>query len=312
MNNNKVKVKKGITLIEVIISVALLSILIIPLATMVLTSLKNKEEALDIQKATYIGQKIIEELKLYDVITLEGDSNNKYFNLLDALDSDKEIKEVSGSELKSFTGNFKRNIFGNKKDNPLEELFDVEVTINKNEDFKNDLNYIDENSTAYKFIFKNNFIYYDEFKSNDTNNATNFVSQNNIVEIEINNNKLTLNSGSESKYIEKINSNENNIIINLEESYTKLTNLEIKNLLKKDLEEGNNISYPVQILIIKEKSSSNNILNIISSEGDILVKEINLDDNLGLKDTYNYEVIVKNEKGKELFKSQSSSRFIIK
>ena len=42
MKNNKAKVKKGITLIEVIISVALLSILIIPLSTIVITSLKNK------------------------------------------------------------------------------------------------------------------------------------------------------------------------------------------------------------------------------------------------------------------------------
>ena len=103
----KNKAKKGITLIEVIISVTLLSILIIPLSTIVIKSLNNKEEASDRQKATYIGQKILEELKAYDVITLKEDSNTKYFNLLDGLDSDKEIKGVENTELKKLKENLK-------------------------------------------------------------------------------------------------------------------------------------------------------------------------------------------------------------
>ena len=41
-------------------------------------------------------------------------------------------------------------------------------------------------------------------------------------------------------------------------------------------------------------------------------KEINLDDNLDLNDTYNYEITVKDENNKDLFKAKSSSKIIIK
>ncbi len=73
MKNNKVKAKKGMTLIEVIISVALLSILIVPLLGLVMSSLKNNISAEYRQKASYIGQKVLEELKAYDKITLKND-----------------------------------------------------------------------------------------------------------------------------------------------------------------------------------------------------------------------------------------------
>ena len=72
-----------------------------------------------------------------------------------------------------------------------------------------------------------------------------------------------------------------------------------------------NINEALEIILIKNRAENNSI-NIIASEGDILVKEINLDDNLDLNDTYNYEIIVKDENNKELFKAKSSSKLIIK
>ena len=313
MKNNKAKVKKGITLIEVIISVALLSILIIPLSTMVITSLKNKEESSDRQKATYIGQKILEELKAYDVIYLKEDDNIKYFNLLDGLDSDREIREVSNNELKKFTGEFKRNIFGNQKDNPYEKLFNVEVNINKNEDFKNDLNYIDKTLAGYMLTFNENSIYYEFIKDqNDEKNKipTSFIASNNIVDIEINKNILTLDNGTTKKDIPKELDKSNILIINLEDSYNKSTNINISNLQEK-ISEEKSINEALEIILIKNRAENNSI-NIIASEGDILVKEINLDDNLDLNDTYNYEIIVKDENNKEIFKAKLSSKLIIK
>lgn len=313
MKNNKAKVKKGITLIDVIISVALLSILIIPLSTMVITSLKNKEESSDRQKATYIGQKILEELKAYDVIYLKEDDNIKYFNLLDGLDSDREIREVSNNELKKFTGEFKRNIFGNQKDNPYEKLFNVEVNINKNEDFKNDLNYIDKTLAGYMLTFNENSIYYEFIKDqNDEKNKipTSFIASNNIVDIEINKNILTLDNGTTKKDIPKELDKSNILIINLEDSYNKSTNINISNLQEK-ISEEKSINEALEIILIKNRAENNSI-NIIASEGDILVKEINLDDNLDLNDTYNYEIIVKDENNKEIFKAKLSSKLIIK
>ena len=313
MKNNKAKVKKGITLIEVIISVALLSILIIPLSTMVITSLKNKEESSDRQKATYIGQKILEELKAYDVIYLKEDDNIKYFNLLDGLDSDREIREVSNNKLNEFTGEFKRNIFGNQKDDPSEKLFNIEVNINKNDEFKNDLNYIDKTLAGYMLTFNENSIYYEFIKDqNDEKNKipTSFIASNNIVDIEINKNILTLDNGTTKKDIPKELDKSNILIINLEDSYNKSTNINISNLQEK-ISEEKSINEALEIILIKNRAENNSI-NIIASEGDILVKEINLDDNLDLNDTYNYEIIVKDENNKEIFKAKLSSKLIIK
>lgn len=298
----KNKAKKGITLIEVIISVTLLSILIIPLSTIVIKSLNNKEEASDRQKATYIGQKILEELKAYDVITLKEDSNTKYFNLLDGLDSDKEIKEVENTDLKNFKGEFKRNIFGNEKDNPSEKLFNVEVSINKNEDFISDFNYIDKNLVGYKLILKDELIYYGFKNESNDNTQQNIKRSKEKIKIDIRNNNFILSSDEESKDISEISDKKyNTLIINLEDSYNQLTNIEVINSKESDL---------LEIILIKNKAENNSI-NIISSEGNILIKEINLDDRLDLKDTYNYEVTVKNENNKELFKSKSSSKFTI-
>ena len=79
MKNNKLKAKKGMTLIEVIISVALLSILIVPLSGLVMSSLENNISAEYRQKASYIGQKVLEELKAYDKITLKNDFTPLFF-----------------------------------------------------------------------------------------------------------------------------------------------------------------------------------------------------------------------------------------
>ncbi|WP_352416857.1 type IV pilus modification PilV family protein, partial [Clostridium tertium] len=95
MKNNKVKAKKGMTLIEVIISVALLSILIVPLSGLVMSSLKNNISAEYRQKASYIGQKVLEELKAYDKITLKNDAGKKYFELLDGDEIIQDLKEDS-------------------------------------------------------------------------------------------------------------------------------------------------------------------------------------------------------------------------
>ena len=85
MKINKKKVKKGMTLVEVIISVTLLSILIIPLSTLVLSGFRNSKEGENKQKAVYVGQKVLEKLKAYDKINLKENTiaspSYKYFEL---------------------------------------------------------------------------------------------------------------------------------------------------------------------------------------------------------------------------------------
>ena len=105
MKNNKIKAKKGMTLVEVIISVTLLSILIVPLSGIVISSLKNSKDGENKQKASYIGQKVIEELKAYDNLVLKTEGSEKYFELLDG----DKIRENIAED--GFIGSFERTIF---------------------------------------------------------------------------------------------------------------------------------------------------------------------------------------------------------
>lgn len=118
--NNTSRRKKGITLIEAIISVALLSILIVPIGGMVVNSVKTNNNAQIKQNAAYIGQKALEELKVYDNIKLKDFSGNKGFKMLDG---QIIYKQPDGS----YRGDFINS--------ELDKSFNVEVKITKNSDF---------------------------------------------------------------------------------------------------------------------------------------------------------------------------------
>ncbi len=112
--------KKGITLIEAIISVALLSILIVPIGGMIINSFKTNKNAQIKQNASYIGQKALEELKIYDNIKLKDFSGNKGFKMLDG---QIIYKQPDGSYRGEFTNS------------ELDKSFNVEVNIKKNSNF---------------------------------------------------------------------------------------------------------------------------------------------------------------------------------
>jgi len=68
------RIKRGFTLVEVVISVAILVALLIPIATITVTTIKTSASAEDKQKATIIGQQLLEELKANDDILLTSDT----------------------------------------------------------------------------------------------------------------------------------------------------------------------------------------------------------------------------------------------
>lgn len=85
----KVNKRKGITLIEVIISVALIAILLIPLTNLVMTSIKRNKSAENKQEATNLGQKVVEELKAQDSIQLhdfDSSTNKGKYTTLDGFE----------------------------------------------------------------------------------------------------------------------------------------------------------------------------------------------------------------------------------
>lgn len=57
------KTKRGISLIEIVISIAILAIISIPISGMILTSVKTNKNSEDKQKAALLGQQILEEIR---------------------------------------------------------------------------------------------------------------------------------------------------------------------------------------------------------------------------------------------------------
>lgn len=291
MKNNKVKAKKGMTLIEVIISVALLSILMVPISSLVMSSLKNNIDAEDMQKASYIGQKVLEELKAYDEIKLEGESNEKYFNLLDGDSIVKKDEE--------FLGSFDRNIYGNPSNGKDKDTYRVEVKLEKDANFQyENINNLDKNSsTSFKLNFTN------DNNIKDPSGISYSISNKLIMELDKDSNILVVFNENESTpvvTVGKTNTN-NNIVLYIEENFSKDVNIEFKNKTEKT----------VEIHMIKEKNNSSKI-KIYSSSGDVILYEENAVEENKIGDMYNYTVTVKDKKNKTLFQGSSSNNVNIK
>lgn len=76
----KVKAKRGFSLIEIIISVALLAILLIPISNVVIGTTKKNKDAEIKNKVTTEAQKVLEELNSYDTIAFDSSDNFTMLN----------------------------------------------------------------------------------------------------------------------------------------------------------------------------------------------------------------------------------------
>jgi Tfp pilus assembly protein PilV len=90
------KTKKGITILEAVISVAILSIIIVPLSMMVVTSVKTNKNGQDKQQAIAIAQRITEDLKIHNVSAAPA---SNVINLLDGSIFLNKITPDSGYNL---------------------------------------------------------------------------------------------------------------------------------------------------------------------------------------------------------------------
>lgn len=300
MKNNKVKAKKGMTLIEVIISVALLSILIVPLSGLVMSSLKNNISAEYRQKASYIGQKVLEELKAYDKITLKNDAGKKYFELLDGDEIIQDLKEDSTGN--TFKGSFDRTIYGGASESAGKDdnLYNVEVKLEKDLNFQyENVNNLDKNNNA-AFILNflrdssnNNII---KIKDNSDNSYA--ISNELIMELDKNSNNLIVYKKNESTplvTVNKTNVDNNTIVLYIKEGFSQNINIEFKN----------NTEETVEIHLI---SGDNNYskFKIYSSIGDVILYEEKQIEENPVADMYNYKVKVKDRENNILFEGSSS------
>lgn len=263
---------KGITLIEVIISVALLSILIIPVSGMVMTSLKTNKKSEYKQKSAYIGQKILEEIKVYNDIKLQSNSS---FQLLDGEFINKYIE---ADKKYDFIGDFTR------------DGYKINVTLKKDNIFK----YEDSNNNKINII-NSDF----DFKINLLNAPLQEVSDNDVIlpinvsrklvlkvdgtsSIEISlldKDKVTeLLSGSKSNEVKR------KILLYLDSSFKNqtITEIEVEN------ESNNEIE-----IYVKRNEESTGKLNIKSTKGKVKIYNNIVDvQNRNIGDLYNIEVTV--------------------
>lgn len=93
---SRYKKKRGFTLVEVIISLAIISIMIIPAMNMIVNSTRNIQKAKQREQAELIGKEVIEEIKAIDLSGLAAPSSTK--TLSSGVTLNKETDSITGSE----------------------------------------------------------------------------------------------------------------------------------------------------------------------------------------------------------------------
>ncbi|MGL4761758.1 MAG: prepilin-type N-terminal cleavage/methylation domain-containing protein [Sarcina sp.] len=114
------KVKKGMTLLEIVVALAIIAIMIIPLMNSLLTAVRANKKGEEVQDAKLLGQQVIENLRVQDIIkegtiaqvgfnselgSIEQESFEiKLGNLIEATDTSKGYFPVSTlTEVDGFT-----------------------------------------------------------------------------------------------------------------------------------------------------------------------------------------------------------------
>lgn len=272
--------KKGMTLIEAIISVALLSVLIIPISGLVMTSINTNKRAEIKQEATYIGQKLLEEMKVYDEIILEV---TKEFQLLNG----QKITKVGESD--NFVGKF------------IVDKYDVELSLNKDN----------------QFVYDNNIVS-NEINTNEMDVVVEFVSNNTIKYNNVNyviSDKLTIRTpNNDTDELEVING-DGTVIFKVTKASERKNKIlfVINNDFKGDvnIDFHNERDEEVSIYVKKNSAVTGN-LNINAFRGKIRIyNNINNEDKNKIGNLYNINVVVKN-KGNELFKGEVLQNILIK
>lgn len=131
--------KRGLTLIEVIISVALLAILSVPIFTMINTNVKISQKTELSQQATITGQKILEYLGSVNEIQLGDESVLSSLGVKASFEKALDSEEVIGSAITQ--NNFKLEI---KMKNMIQHLDQEQVGITSNDLMANPLFVISE------------------------------------------------------------------------------------------------------------------------------------------------------------------------
>lgn len=332
MGEKKIK-RKGYTLLEVILSVALIALLLIPISNMIMTAMKSSKRADIRQDGAVVGQQVLEELKTYDNLDL---ATNTPINLLDGTSFNKILASTTATQT-VYSGSMKDG----------KQTYEVNVLVEKDNNFNG---YMAATTTAsnkpdtdYSCILN--------LKTDGTQNKAYF----NGASIEAN----IPYAGNETKLLLYVRRTGNNLTLKLYD-YTSgnaveatplcettvndydATNGTTKNLVKIAIDESftgrNNGRNPGLIPIIVDSNSAELVLDIvkekdakgkISVTSSLPISNINFDGNpqqaststvtikqniqkqstediTAIGDLYKITVVVK-DKGEEIFRSQVSN-----
>ncbi|MBU3133632.1 type II secretion system GspH family protein [Clostridium gasigenes] len=285
---NKYTRKKGMTLIEAIISVALFSILIIPISGLVMTAMKTSEKAEAKQEASYIGQGILEEMNIYDEITIK----------------DGKFKFLDGGEIYEDSKNLYKD-----KGNIIRDGFNAEVTLNKDSNFEYKLSSdadSDDSKMDYILTLSKNVI------SGKTEvkcgNKIEEMPNDSILKID-ESGRMTLNDNTPNKIVvEKPKVSNNKISIYLDKTFSnKEINIDVEN-------EKKNVTGNKEVLEVYIKSSKDvtDKLNVTGTKGKVKVYENIVDIPRGeMGDLYNIQVDVK-KNSDVLFTGKTTKNIVFK
>lgn len=291
------KMKKGMTLIEAIISVALLSLLIIPISGMILNSTRTNRKAEIKQNAAYLGQQVLEEIGTYDYVTLNNDGGTVFFQLLDG---DKIEKQADGSyEGEILSGN-------------LPSDYEVKVLLEKYAGLKyEDKNTLDKyDSVPWRFDFTGN-----TFKVLSPTSFGNYGER--MQSVVINNKPLIINIDSSSN-IEMVNlttpTGRAELTKNGGDDSKILLYLTDTNLVTNypDIEIRNKGSNNVNVYVVKKNSDNKIKVSSIGSKV-LLYDNILATEENKVGELYNIKVTVLDKStGDEIFNGHTTSNIVFK
>lgn len=165
--NKKYKVKKGITLLEVLISLAIFAIVATPIATMVIKTVTINQAAENKQKAMIAAQKVMEEVKAVpeeEIINLVTYSSKLDLSIVKD-EGKKDSFSISGKKdgylIEGQVTPVEEYLFNDEKNPQVPLKFDVEISITGGQGFydtkvKYKDNYFTESITTKTIDIVNN------------------------------------------------------------------------------------------------------------------------------------------------------------
>ncbi|PRR81456.1 type IV pilus modification PilV family protein [Clostridium vincentii] len=290
------KKAKGVTLIEVIMSVALIAILIVPLSNVVLAAFQTNKNGEIKQKASFVGQKVLEEMEAYDELKLEDDGTNKYFELLDGDITKAEDNITKDTAVANkYNGSISRNYLGKK--------FTVDVIMERDTNFNYDSSSQNTDNVydlSYKLSETGSGVRIQKMISQGAEDPKSFDLNNLTLKID----------GTSTVGTSKVNIFEKGKSTDVLFEHTATGDLDKGISIQLDKTFSSNLNVEVDaaitgttfIYIIKDKDCTGNV-NVTSTAGNIKVNRyMNINEGESIADLYNINVKVEGTlyKGKEI------------